>query len=229
MEKKIFLILMMGAIAGNFRVWLSNIRSQHISLEKGGYIFIGISRATIKCVMNFTITMKPVKALLVLLLSLLFQPVFPQKKHINFEYLQTRGLSQNSIYCMLKDHYGFMWFGTQAGLNKFDGYKFTVYTHTINDPKSIAANEIANLCEDKEGNLWIATKNGGLSQYDAGNESFINYQEKSTDPASLSSNQTNKVYEDRLGNIWVGTLSGLNLFNKKTKNFFIIKLIPMTV
>jgi ligand-binding sensor domain-containing protein/signal transduction histidine kinase len=169
--------------------------------------------------MKFTITMKPIKAVLVLLLSLLFLYVFPQKKQINFEYLQTRGLSQNSINCMLKDHYGLMWFGTQVGLNKFDGYKFTVYTHTINDPKSIAANNIAGLCEDKEGDLWVATKLGGVSQYDPGSESFINYQEKLNDTASLSSNQTNLIYEDRRGNIWVGTLSGLNLFNKKTKKF----------
>ena len=89
---------------------------------------------------------KPINALLGLILSVLSLYGFSQKKHINFEYLQTKGLSQNTIYCMLKDHFGLMWFGTQAGLNKFDGYKFTVYTHTTNDPKSIAANNITDLC-----------------------------------------------------------------------------------
>jgi ligand-binding sensor domain-containing protein/signal transduction histidine kinase len=169
--------------------------------------------------MNSNMTMKRIKTLLVLLLSFLFLYVFPQKKHINFEYLQTKGLSQNIIYCMLKDHNGLMWFGTQAGLNKFDGYKFTVYRHTINDPRSIAANEISDLCEDKEGNLWVATMHGGLSRYDMGSESFISYQQKPNDTASLSSNQTSTVYEDRRGNMWIGTLSGLNLLNKKTKKF----------
>jgi len=163
--------------------------------------------------------MKSFKTFLILLLSLSFLYAFPQKRHINFEYLQTKGLSQNMIYCMLKDHKGLMWFGTQAGLNKFDGYKFTVYTHTINDPHSIAANEIADLCEDKEGNLWIATMHGGISRYDAATESFTSYLPKSDDPASLSSNQTSTVYEDRRGNIWVGTLYGLNLLNKKSKKF----------
>ena len=157
---------------------------------------------------------KPIKALLVLILSVLSLYGFSQKKHINFEYLQTKGLSQKTIYCMLKDHFGLMWFGTQAGLNKFDGYKFTVYTHTTNDSKSIAANSIADLCEDKEGNLWVATSLGGFSQYNPQTESFTNYQEKQNDPYSLSSNQINLIYEDRRGDIWVGTHSGLNLFNK---------------
>src|SRR5690349_18002774 len=66
-----------------------------------------------------------------------------QKRYVHFERLTTgNGPSQNSIYAMLKDHYGLMWFGTQSGLNKFDGYKFTVYTHAINDPKSIPSNDI---------------------------------------------------------------------------------------
>src|SRR5581483_3164690 len=79
-----------------------------------------------------------------------------QKRYVHFEHLTSdNGPCQNSIYCMLKDHYGFMWFGTQGGLNKFDGYKFTVYTHAITDPKSVASNDITSLCEDQEGNVWV--------------------------------------------------------------------------
>jgi ligand-binding sensor domain-containing protein/signal transduction histidine kinase len=120
---------------------------------------------------------------------------------------------------MLKDHNGFMWFGTQAGLNRFDGYKFTVYTHSINNATSLPANHIADLCEDKEGNLWVATLLGGVSKYVSATESFVNYQQKPGDVTSLSDNQTNLIYSDRGGNIWVGTIAGLNLFNKKTKKF----------
>jgi len=162
---------------------------------------------------------KPFKALLSLILSVLSLCGFSQKKYINFEYLQTRGLSQNTVYCILKDHSGFMWFGTQSGLNKFDGYKFTVYTHRTNDPKSIGSNNIVSLCEDREGNLWIATTLGGISLYNPQTESFTNYTEKQNDLASLSSSEARLIYEDRKGNIWVGTPEGLNLFNKKTKKF----------
>jgi len=162
---------------------------------------------------------KPTKVLLILILSVLTLSGFSQKKHINFEFLQTKGLSQKSVYCMLKDRKGFMWFGTQAGLNKFDGYKFTVYTHTTNDSQSIAANHIVGLCEDNGGTLWAATLLAGVSQYVPASETFINYQEKQGDATSLSNNQTNLIYNDRRGNIWVGTISGLNLFNKKTKKF----------
>ena len=143
-----------------------------------------------------------------------------QKRFVHFERLTTgNGPSQNSIYAMLKDHYGLMWFGTQSGLNKFDGYKFTVYTHAINDPKSIPSNDINGLSEDKDGNVWISTSRGGVSQYDRATESFINYQQKQNDPTSLSSNQSTLVYADKQGNIWVGTQTGLNLFNKKSKKF----------
>ncbi|MEO6672644.1 MAG: two-component regulator propeller domain-containing protein [Ginsengibacter sp.] len=163
--------------------------------------------------------MKSVKALLVLVVSTSFLCSFAQKKLINFQAVQTKGLSQNTVYCILKDHQGFMWFGTQAGLNKFDGYKFTVYAHTLNDAKSIAANDIAALCEDDEGNIWVATTLGGISEYNAKSGSFINYQHNQNDVTSLSSNQTRSVYKDQRGNLWVGTSSGLNLFDKKTKKF----------
>src|SRR6201995_5522064 len=91
---------------------------------------------------------------------------FCQEKTVYFEHLTSdNGPSQNSIYSMLKDHYGLMWFATQGGLNRFDGYKFTVYTHIINDPHSISSNDIDGLCEDKEGNIWAATSHSGVSEY----------------------------------------------------------------
>ncbi|MEO6721026.1 MAG: two-component regulator propeller domain-containing protein [Ferruginibacter sp.] len=169
---------------------------------------------------KFTLVIKNFwKAFPVVILCIFSFNGYPQKQQINFEHLQTKGLSQNTVYCILKDHFGFMWFGTQSGLNKFDGYKFTVYTHRTNDPRSIGSNSIVSLCEDREGHLWVTTDPGGVSEYDPQSESFTNYQPKQNDPSSLSSNQAKIVYEDREGNIWIGTSGGLNLFNKKTKKF----------
>jgi signal transduction histidine kinase/ligand-binding sensor domain-containing protein/CheY-like chemotaxis protein len=155
-----------------------------------------------------------------ILLALISTSSFSQGKIVHFEHLTSdNGPSQNSIYCMLKDHYGLMWFATQGGLNKFDGYKFTVYTHIINDPKSISSNDINGLCEDKDGNIWVSTLHAGVSEYNREDESFINYQQKQNDPSSLSSDQTNLTYVDKRGNVWIGTVAGLNLFNKQTKKF----------
>ena len=70
------------------------------------------------------------------------------------------GLSQVSVYCILQDHRGFMWFGTRDGLNKFDGYDFIVYQHQPHDSTSITHNKINTLVEDHKGIIWIGTDNG---------------------------------------------------------------------
>src|SRR5215813_7475575 len=68
-----------------------------------------------------------------------------------------QGLSQNHVYAILRDHEVFMWFGTQDGLNKYDGYKITVYKNDANDPGSLGNDFINTIFEDREGNLWIGT------------------------------------------------------------------------
>ena len=67
-----------------------------------------------------------------------------------------------------------MWFATNDGLNKFDGYKFTVYRHNPNDKKSLNCNSVTSLFEDKNGDLWISTLNG-LNRYDRWYDKFIQY------------------------------------------------------
>jgi len=88
---------------------------------------------------------------------------FSQEALLNFTQINTSdGLSQNSVQCMLKDQYGFMWFGTQDGLNKYDGYSFTVYRYRKNDPTSLPANNITALYQAKDGYIWIGTRIGGV-------------------------------------------------------------------
>src|SRR5678816_3317379 len=77
-------------------------------------------------------------------------------KYLQFDLLTiSDGLSQGMITCMLQDHFGFMWFGTKAGLNRYDGYNFVVYRHDAADSTSLADNFIQSLFEDSEGRLWI--------------------------------------------------------------------------
>jgi signal transduction histidine kinase/ligand-binding sensor domain-containing protein/DNA-binding response OmpR family regulator len=128
------------------------------------------------------------------------------------------GLSQNTINCLYKDHYGFMWFGTQDGLNKYNGYTISVYKHNINNPYSLPANHITAICEDEKGNLWVGTRTAGLSRYNRSRDIFFNFQ-KSADPGSISSNAINVIYKDKRSNIWVGTADGLNLFDAESGKF----------
>jgi len=68
-----------------------------------------------------------------------------------------QGLSQSSINCILQDSQGFMWFGSEYGINKYDGYGFRVFNHATQDTNSISDNFIRTVVEDDKGNLWIGT------------------------------------------------------------------------
>src|SRR5215216_4662824 len=94
---------------------------------------------------------------------------------INFTALTTKdGLSSNTVNTILKDRFGLVWFGTEDGLDKFDGTNFKIYRHKNNDTSSLKSNEILSLFEDKDGNLWIGTSGGSLSLYDRKKDAFIN-------------------------------------------------------
>lgn len=142
---------------------------------------------------------------------------YTQQRRIDFTSLNTKnGLSSNSVNSILKDRYGFLWFATEDGLNKFDGSNFTVYKHRSDDPKGLLANDIKALHEDKSGNLWIGTSGGSLSLYDRINNSFINFS-KAFRANSPNSDVVKSICSDKSGNIWVATYGGLDIFNPKSK------------
>ncbi len=94
---------------------------------------------------------------------------------ISFERLTIKdGLSQSSVYAILQDKRGLMWFGTWDGLNKYDGYKFSIYTYNPQDPYSLSDNEVRAIYEDSLGILWIGTMDG-LNRFDRETERFIRF------------------------------------------------------
>lgn len=139
-----------------------------------------------------------------------------QHGDINFTALTTKdGLSSNSVNAILKDHYGVMWFGTEDGLDKFDGTHFTVYRQKPGDSTSLQANEILALHEDKAGNLWVGTSGGSLSLYDRRRDAFINFP-ATGGPNAISNNVINGVCSDYQGKIWIAHYSGVNILNPAT-------------
>ena len=81
---------------------------------------------------------------------------------IKFEHISVEdGLSHGTVFCIIQDSQGFMWFGTADGLNKYDGYKLTVYRHDPADSSTLSSNRIRDIYEDHSGTLWIATAGGG--------------------------------------------------------------------
>ncbi len=143
-----------------------------------------------------------------------------QTGDIEFENLSLEhGLSQSSVLSIIQDDKGFMWFATEDGLNKYDGYKFTILRHDPNDPNSLSHTWILSLFRDRSGILWIGTFNEGLNKYNLEKEEFTHYLTDPSNPNSLSNNIVRAIHEDRSGVLWIGTDSGLNRFDKETERF----------
>nr|WP_170309772.1 hybrid sensor histidine kinase/response regulator [Mucilaginibacter xinganensis] len=120
--------------------------------------------------------------------------------------------------CILKDRLGFMWFATDDGLNRFDGYSFTIYRHDKNTPGSLPSSNISKIFEDKIGNILVGSSEG-LSIYNRSLNTFTNFVPNKEDDTTLSNPDINAIYQDSKGNIWIGTYSGLNLFDTHTHKF----------
>jgi len=146
--------------------------------------------------------------------------VSAQLETVVFERLSIeQGLSQSIVECILQDSRGFMWFGTQDGLNKYDGYKFTVLRQNSKDPNSLSSNWVLSLCEDRTGLIWIGMFNGGLSSYDPASGRFTRYRAIPGDAGSLSHDLVRTIFEDSRGTLWIGTDGGLNRFDRATGRF----------
>ncbi|MDH5474632.1 MAG: ATP-binding protein [Cyclobacteriaceae bacterium] len=138
--------------------------------------------------------------------------------HLPIDFYDNKnGLSQGTINCIIQDKYGYMWFGTQDGLNKFDGTNFTVFKNDIDDPNSISDNYITDIAEDSEGNLWVGTRSGGINRYDINSGIFKSFKNSKNNSQSLSHNWVTSVKISPNNMLWIGTFGGgLNHLNPKT-------------
>jgi len=125
-----------------------------------------------------------------------------------------KGLSQNWVHCILQDRYGFMWFGTWDGLNKFDGYNFIMY----NVSDGLTDHAILSMVEDESGNLWLGTARG-LNKFDRKNQNFIQYPDIPGNTTSLFKNRINSLIISEDGYVWLGTGGGLCRFDPETEKF----------
>ena len=130
-----------------------------------------------------------------------------------------QGLSQSSVQVIFQDSRGFLWFGTQDGLNRYDGYTFKIYKPDPDNASSLSDRWITSIIEDKEGYLWIGTRQGGLNRYDPRTEKFLRFLHDDLNPASLIDNHINVLYLDRSDGLWIGTTNGLDFFDQANGSF----------
>ena len=139
---------------------------------------------------------------------------------LRFEHLNIEdGLSQNAVLALLQDTRGYIWIGTQDGLDRYDGYNFIEYRNNPQDPKSISYNSISTLFEDASGHLWIGTWGGGLNRFDQAAGKFTRYLPDANDPASLGNPVVTALVQAGRDSLWVGTLGGLDRLDIATGRF----------
>lgn len=162
------------------------------------------------------------KRLIVILLAfvLLAPNVLAQGKTLRFRRLSIeQGLSQSSVLCSLQDSRGFMWFGTEEGLNRYDGNSFAFFMFDRENPASLSNNSVWAIHEDRQGFLWVGTLDG-LNRFDRRMETFTRYRNDPRNPRTLSNNVVRAIFEDSGGVLWVGTEGGgLDRFDRETGAF----------
>lgn len=141
-----------------------------------------------------------------------------------FSHLRTEGgLSHNKVNCILQDKRGFIWLGTEDGLNRYDGKYYSLFNNIPGDTTCISGNIITDLLEDSDGILWIATADGGLTRYDyrlSAGRQFRQLKHRDADSHSIPDNNIGRIILDGQGYLWLTTGShSLIRYNRKTGLF----------
>ncbi|HRI46783.1 MAG TPA: two-component regulator propeller domain-containing protein [Ignavibacteriaceae bacterium] len=165
--------------------------------------------------------MKLAKYLTVVFLLTFISPTttFSQFDRLLFNKIDVEtGLSQNMITSIFQDYLGFIWIGTDDGLNRYDGYNVKVYRNNKSDSSSISDNWIVQLIEDKAKNLWVLTHQG-VNKFDRRNDSFIRYTFNKNDTNSIQSNTMQRGFVDSRGELWFSNVKGFVKYNYETNSF----------
>ncbi len=147
-------------------------------------------------------------------------PISAQSISVHFDSLTVEdGLSQSTIWSIGQDDLGYMWFGTDEGLNQYDGQRFSVFKQEIKDPTTILGNTTVSIFKDSRGNMWFGTSSG-LNLRKAGESNFIHFKFNPDDKSSLWGKAVLAITEDLNGTIWIGTeYGGLHKYNPVTNTF----------
>ncbi|WP_448697484.1 two-component regulator propeller domain-containing protein [Mucilaginibacter sp. AW1-3] len=150
-------------------------------------------------------------------------------QHDQFQFSRldiNNGLSHNWVTCIMKDSKGFMWFGTLSGLNKYDGYKFKVFKHSVSDTTSLNDDFIVSVSEGPDNKMWVKTPEG-FNIYDPVKEIFIRNTGNYLKSFNIPDANITAVKKDRNGNFWfIHAVYGVYKYDSKTKTTTHIAHIP---
>ena len=127
------------------------------------------------------------------------------------------GLSQNNVQAVMQDSVGYMWFATESGLNRYDGYRIRQYHRSRKNPDGLSNDFVWSIAEDASRDLWLATKGGGVVRWNRASDTFTSFRHDPADPQSLSSDDIRTLAVNENGTVWVGTRdNGLDLLDPAT-------------
>lgn len=160
--------------------------------------------------------MKKIRLIALFLIITLPVKLFPNFQNLRFERLTIAdGLSLSSVYCIYKDSKGFMWFGTEDGLNRYDGQNFKIFRANPYDTNTISYKWIESIVEDINGNLWLGSK-GGLSLYFPQHESFLQFNQRKLNSFRISNDTITTLCQSENNYLVAGTVKGLNVIDIST-------------
>ena len=143
---------------------------------------------------------------------------YAQSKNLIFNNINIeQGISQSTIEDIFQDSEGYIWLGTNDGLNRYNGYEFKIYNYEEYQ-NSISHNGITDITEDKYGNIWVNTVSG-VNKINKKTEKISNYTEIN---GKIKEDSTTEIIVTKDNNILVGTYEGLNIYNAKEDSFDII-------
>ena len=141
---------------------------------------------------------------------------YPQSGQVVFEnYTLENGLPNNTVHQAFQDSRGYMWFATNHGVCRYDGYKFTSFRNDPTDSSSLAGLLARVIYEDRSGALWIGTESGGLNRFNRQLETFEHI--LWTDSARGIGTSVKTIAEDAQGRLWLGTNLGIKMYDPKLK------------
>lgn len=144
---------------------------------------------------------------------------------------EQQGLPQPPITSFLQDSQGFMWIGSDEGLLRYDGYSHILYAHDYQDPWSICHNQVSSLAQDSDGNIWAASRNGGVSRLDPRSGRFTCFSPFEQDARSRMGREIFAVFSDSAGRVWIGGTPaiGVGVFDPEQGRFLRVELPDVTL
>ena len=179
---------------------------------------------------------RPLNLALLLILAfclLPIQPVTAQAENIRFDHLTIEdGLSQSSVWAITQDGLGFIWFGTDEGLNRYDGYEFAIFRNDPDDLATVSSNVITALFTDSRGDIWVGTP-VGLDRYFITEDRFEHFPFVEQGSSGLWGSTIQAIAEGPKGDLWIGTASGglnrLDPFTGQIEHFLPVENGPKSI